>query len=171
MADVHTGVITTVLSTLRTLPLWLFAGLAVVGFSILYLPSFGGINPNGFRTSWGVWVWIGTLSCSILALARGIDLAIRGYHASRTATLAGELCGSSRLTINDGGIWQSSRMIPSYRKSHSTSKPPTSRTISGAHRKGSYDPTEGKRQTATCFRLATRCRQSISQQRACHSSA
>jgi hypothetical protein len=87
MADVHTGVIATVLSTLRTLPLWLFAGLAVVGFSILYLPSFGGINPSGFRASWGVWVWIGTLTCSILALARGIDLAIKGFHISRTTNL------------------------------------------------------------------------------------
>ena len=88
MPDVPSNVISSFLSTLRTLPLWLLGGLAIAGYAVLFLPAFGGIDPTGFRTQWGVWIWIGAVTFSILTLTRGLDLAVTGFHARRTAEQA-----------------------------------------------------------------------------------
>ena len=69
MAEFSTTAVGPFLSVLRTLPVWVLAGLALAGYAVLFIPAFGGIDPTGFRTQWGVWVWIEALVFSVLALA------------------------------------------------------------------------------------------------------
>jgi hypothetical protein len=79
MADVPATAISNFLATLRTLPLWLLAGLAFVGYAVIFIPGFGGIDPNGFRTQWGVSIWIEAIGFSILTVTRAIDSGISSY--------------------------------------------------------------------------------------------
>jgi hypothetical protein len=73
MSDFPAAVIGPLPSTLRALPVWVLAGLALAGYAVLFAPGFGGVDPTVFRTQWGVWVWIEALTFSILTIARGID--------------------------------------------------------------------------------------------------
>jgi hypothetical protein len=82
MPDFPTGAVK-ILETLRMLPVWMLAGLALVGYAILYLPGFGGINPTLFRTQYGVWIWIIAVSFSILAVARALDAVISALRLHR----------------------------------------------------------------------------------------
>jgi len=50
MSDFSLTAVGSFLSTLRILPVWLLAGLALAGYAVLFLPAFGGIDPAGFRT-------------------------------------------------------------------------------------------------------------------------
>jgi hypothetical protein len=86
MSD-FSGAIGPVLSALRTLPLWILIGLAFAGYAVLFAPAFGGINPEPFRQQWGVWVWIGAITFSILALARVLEAGVSLYW-SHKRTLA-----------------------------------------------------------------------------------
>jgi hypothetical protein len=88
MSDLSPSAVSSFLSTLRTLPIWVLAGLALAGYAVLYLPAFGGIDPTGFRTQWGVWVWIEAVTFSILTLAQGLDVAVAGYRARRATAEA-----------------------------------------------------------------------------------
>lgn len=88
MSDLSPSAVSSFLSTLRTLPVWVLGGLALAGYAVLYLPAFGGIDPTGFRTQWGVWVWIEALTFSMLTLARGLDGAVTEYRAHRTTAAA-----------------------------------------------------------------------------------
>jgi len=83
MPDVSPSSVGSVLSILRTLPVWMLGGLALAGFAVLFSPAFGGVDPSGFRHQWGIWVWIEALSFSILAVTRGLDAAITGYRLRR----------------------------------------------------------------------------------------
>jgi len=53
MSDIPVTAVSSFLSVLRTLPVWLLAGLAVAGYAILFAPAFAGIDPADFRTQWG----------------------------------------------------------------------------------------------------------------------
>src|ERR1700739_2677773 len=88
MPDVSPSAISSLLSALRTLPVWLLGGWALAGSAILHLPAFGGVDPTGFRTQWGVCVWIEAVTFLTLTLARGLDLAVMGYRARRTTAEA-----------------------------------------------------------------------------------
>jgi hypothetical protein len=83
MADVPATAISNFLSTLRTLPVWLLGGLALVGYAVLLAPGFAGIDPSGFRTQWGVWIWIEAIGFSILTITRAIDGSVSAYLESR----------------------------------------------------------------------------------------
>lgn len=83
MADFTTAAVASLFSTLRTLPIWFLAAVALAGYAVLFAPSFGGIDPTGFRTEWGVWAWIHALTFSILTVARAIDAGIAGYRIHR----------------------------------------------------------------------------------------
>lgn len=88
MSEVSPGTVATLLSALRTLPVWLLGGLALAGYAALFVPGFGGVDPGPFRTQWGVAVWIATLLFSILTVARGADSAIAVWRADRAAAEA-----------------------------------------------------------------------------------
>ncbi len=83
MPDFPTAAVGPFISTLRKLPVWLLGGLALSGYAALFGPAFGGIDPAGFRTQWGVWVWIEAITFSILTLARGLDAIVTGYRVHR----------------------------------------------------------------------------------------
>src|SRR5713226_2824796 len=79
MADVPATAISNLLSILRTLPVWLLAGLALAGYAVIFTPGFAGIDPSGFRTEWGVWVWIEAIGFSVLTVTRAIESGINTY--------------------------------------------------------------------------------------------
>jgi hypothetical protein len=79
------GVVSQIISTLRTLPVWLLGGLGAVGYAILFLPGFAGVNLEPFRAKYGVWIWIGAVGFSILAIARALDSTITAYRARHKA--------------------------------------------------------------------------------------
>jgi hypothetical protein len=79
VADVPATAVSNFLAVLRTLPVWLLAGLAFAGYAVIFIPGFGGIDPKGFRTEWGVWVWIEAISFSVLTVTRAIDSGISAY--------------------------------------------------------------------------------------------
>src|ERR1700685_990508 len=83
MADVPATAISNFLSILRTLPVWLLAGLALAGYAVIFVPGFGGIDPNEFRTKWGIWVWIEAIGFSVLAITRGIESGVAAYLEHR----------------------------------------------------------------------------------------
>ena len=83
MPEISSGAVKEILSTVRKLPVWMLLGLALAGFAILFLPSFGGINLGQFRTQYGVWVWIEAVTFSILAVARSLDAGISAYLERR----------------------------------------------------------------------------------------
>ena len=68
------------LSVLRTLPIWLFSGLAIAGYAVLFVPAFGGVDLDGFRKEWGVWLWIATNTFLVLAIARSVDAVVAEYR-------------------------------------------------------------------------------------------
>lgn len=80
MNEIPAAAIGSLLSTLRTLPIWVLGGLAAAGYALLFVPAFGGIDPAGFRTEWGILVWAEALTFSILTLARGLDATVTGYR-------------------------------------------------------------------------------------------
>src|SRR6266852_8594030 len=69
-----------ILSVLRTLPIWLFFGLAIAGYAALFVPAVGGVDLDGFRKEWGVWVWIATNTFLVLAIARSVDAIVAEYR-------------------------------------------------------------------------------------------
>ncbi|MGA8270832.1 MAG: hypothetical protein WB919_04680 [Candidatus Sulfotelmatobacter sp.] len=81
--DITPSGIGSLLSTLRTLPVWLLTGLALGAFSILFSPAFGGVDPIPFRSKWGIWVWIVALTFSGLAITRAVDSGVAAYRAHR----------------------------------------------------------------------------------------
>lgn len=85
MSDLPATTVSSFLSVLRTLPVWLLAGLALAGYAVLFTPTVGGIDLATFRTEWGIWVWIGALTFSILAVVRSIDASVNSYLARRRA--------------------------------------------------------------------------------------
>lgn len=76
------------LSVLRTLPPWVLIGLALVGYAVLFAPSFGGTDPEPFRKHWGIFFWFEALVFSILASVRIIDISLTTYWANRKAAEA-----------------------------------------------------------------------------------
>jgi hypothetical protein len=72
------------LSTLRTLPLWILAGITVVCLAVLYVPAFAGVQLGDFRQALGPYFWVGTVAFGILTTARTLDLAISIALASRS---------------------------------------------------------------------------------------
>jgi len=74
------GTASQILSILRTLPVWVLGGLAAAGYAILFLPGFGGVNPEPFRAKYGIFIWIEAVFFSILAAARALDWAITTYR-------------------------------------------------------------------------------------------
>jgi hypothetical protein len=71
------------LSVLRTLPIWVLAGLALAGYAVLFVPAFGGIDSTGFRAQWGVAIWIEALTFSMLTVARALEGAVTSYLLHR----------------------------------------------------------------------------------------
>lgn len=83
-----TSAIAPVLTALRSLPLWILIGLALTGYAVLFVPPFGGVDPEAFRREWGIWIWIEAIAFSILAAARALETGIGLYIARRQATTA-----------------------------------------------------------------------------------
>ncbi len=77
------SIIPGVLSALRSLPLWVFVGLALAGYAVLFAPGFAGIDPATFRQECGVWVWVEAIGCSILGAARLVAGALAYYRSYR----------------------------------------------------------------------------------------
>lgn len=75
------------LNALKTLPFWLFAGLAVAGVLVLSLPPLGFL-PAGvlasFRMQWGAWIWAGTILAATLAVLRAGTDAVIHYRRSHS---------------------------------------------------------------------------------------
>jgi hypothetical protein len=87
MSDI-TGSVPAFLSALRTLPLWIFVGLALAGYAVLFAPPFAGIDTTPLRQSWGVAIWAGTLMFSVLSIVGILDSCIATYRkhvAAKTA--------------------------------------------------------------------------------------
>jgi hypothetical protein len=101
VADVPATAVSNFLAVLRTLPVWLLAGLALAGYGVIFIPGFGGIDPNGFRAEWGVWVWIEAIGFSVLTVTRAIDSSITAYleHQKKKATTARAAAGSPSPTM------------------------------------------------------------------------
>ena len=76
-----------ILSALRTLPVWILAGLAVAGWILLFSPAFADIDLASFRHQWGVWVWVEAIAFSALSVARLTEAGIQGYRFHK-ATVA-----------------------------------------------------------------------------------
>lgn len=76
--------IAALLAAVRALPVWMLVGLALSGLGVLFLPTLAGIDPAGFRTHWGMWVWIETITFSILSVTRIVDAGISAYVAKRS---------------------------------------------------------------------------------------
>lgn len=89
MSDNTAGAIGPLLTALRALPVWMLGGLALAGYAVLNVPAFGGVDLTGFRTRYGVYVWIEALTFSILALTRGLDTYATACRAQRKAIEAG----------------------------------------------------------------------------------
>lgn len=73
------------LNALKTLPFWLFAGLAVAGVFVLSLPPMGFVAPvalRSFRAQWGVWIWAGTILSATLAVLRAGADAVTHYRTA-----------------------------------------------------------------------------------------
>jgi hypothetical protein len=73
-----------VLDTLKDLPLWLFAGIAIGVDALLFIP----LLANQLLGQYRAWLIIIVVFANILALTRGIDLlvgSIKKYRASRQA--------------------------------------------------------------------------------------
>jgi hypothetical protein len=85
MPDFSTSAVGPILSALRTLPIWVLAGLALAGYAVLFVPAFGGIDPKSFRAQWGVAIWIEALTFSMLTVARALEVAVSSYLLHRKA--------------------------------------------------------------------------------------
>jgi hypothetical protein len=83
MNDSPAGIVSQIISILRTLPVWVLAGLAFAGYAILFLPGFAGVNPEPYRAKYGIFIWIEAVSFSILAITRALDSSITAYGARR----------------------------------------------------------------------------------------
>jgi hypothetical protein len=97
--DVSPSAVSELLKVLRALPVWMLAGLALAGYAILFAPPFGGVDPVAFRHNWGIWIWMGTLTFSILAVSRGLDAVIVGARHRRAAV-------QSRLALHIEPLYQ-----------------------------------------------------------------
>jgi hypothetical protein len=73
------------LSVLRTLPLWILAGLAAAGYAALFAPEFGGVELKPIRQQWGAWFWVEAITFSILVVACAIDALVTYALARRRA--------------------------------------------------------------------------------------
>jgi hypothetical protein len=85
------GSVAAVLSALRSLPLWILAGLALAGWVVVWLlffPPIAHTEVIAFRSQWGIWIGIGALGFSVLGLARAIDMAVLAYLEGRRARSA-----------------------------------------------------------------------------------
>jgi hypothetical protein len=71
------------LSALKALPHWVLVGLALAGYAILFVPSFGGIDIEPFRRQWGSWIWLESVTFTILTGARLVETAIVFYRHNR----------------------------------------------------------------------------------------
>jgi hypothetical protein len=78
------GTIASILANLRNIPLWVFAGLAVAGYTVLFAAPANGVNISAFRHQWGAWVWIEAVAFSALALAKATDLIASHAWVIRT---------------------------------------------------------------------------------------
>jgi hypothetical protein len=76
------GVVEKLLSTLRTIPTWLFIGVALTAACILFCPDFVPVKFSTFRTQWGSYVAIVGVLALFLAVAR-VGEAV--FHAALTA--------------------------------------------------------------------------------------
>jgi hypothetical protein len=85
MNESPAGIVGQIISILRTLPVWVLAGLAGIGYAILFLPGFAGVNLEPFRVKYGDWIWIAAVGFSILAIARALDSSITAYRARHKA--------------------------------------------------------------------------------------
>jgi hypothetical protein len=85
MNESPAGIVSQIISILRTLPVWVLAGLAAIGYAILFLPGFAGVNLEPIRAKYGVWIWIEAVGFSILAIARALDSTITAYRAQHKA--------------------------------------------------------------------------------------
>ena len=71
------------LGAVRALPVWMLVGLALSGLGVLFLPTIRGVDPAGFRAHWGVWVWVETITFSILSFTRIVDAGVSAYLTRR----------------------------------------------------------------------------------------
>ena len=92
----------TFLQTLRKLPVWLFAGLAIAGFAALFFPPLGKVDMQALRAEWGVYIWLEAITFTALALTRGIDELVTRYLAHRA-----EVNGARalRFLAKQNGCW------------------------------------------------------------------
>ncbi|HDR8982114.1 TPA: hypothetical protein QDA89_000985 [Burkholderia vietnamiensis] len=88
------------LSVLRAVPVWLFAGLALACAAILYLPALGvsAADQNAFLGHWGAWARVGMIGFACLAIARAAADLIIGYRKRK-------LKKSLAFVPRDGECW------------------------------------------------------------------
>jgi hypothetical protein len=72
-----------VFSVLHSIPLWIFMGLAVAAWAVIFVPSFGGVDLTGLRNVWGPWFLVGAITFSVLSAASAIDLILKRWTARR----------------------------------------------------------------------------------------
>ena len=87
MLDVPSTV-TSFLSALRSLPLWIILALALAGYAVLFAPPFGPIDIASFRKTWGTLVWIEAISFTALFLVGASQKAIDAFREQRRAHAA-----------------------------------------------------------------------------------
>ena len=83
MSDISPDAVSRFLTVLRTLPVWLLAGIAAAAWALLYVPPFGGVDLISFRTAWGVWIAIAAVVFSVLTATRALDLIIATWRVHR----------------------------------------------------------------------------------------
>ena len=64
-------------SVLHSLPLWILAGLAGVGYAGLFAPSLADVDLGEFRKTWGPFLWIDAVGFTVLTAACALDLVVR----------------------------------------------------------------------------------------------
>ncbi|WP_322093944.1 hypothetical protein [Paraburkholderia bannensis] len=87
MAD-HVEAVAKIVETLRSIPFWLFAGLALAAGGLLYLPSFEAVpGPllGAFRDHWGAWIYAGMVVTGVLAVTRLVADMILTFWRRRAA--------------------------------------------------------------------------------------
>src|SRR5687767_14986870 len=77
------GIVGTILSGLRELPIWLLSGLAIAAYVVLFIPMVGTLDLSEVRRTWGVWIWMAALTLTVLTVTRAIDAIAAKYIVHR----------------------------------------------------------------------------------------
>src|SRR4051812_22298355 len=85
MSEPSITALANILYTLRVVPWWIFLGLSLACFAVLFAPAFGEVSLDDFRQQWGPFAWFGAIAFSLLFITQCIDAIARGYLKRRAA--------------------------------------------------------------------------------------